>query len=291
MEKIFKDIKEHKSLNKDICEVIDVGRDGNCFYRSLSKYFTKDESYYNFFIKQIYSAALVNFEYLKEFFYTDQADTILVNNKIDGYVDKIKEDGFFAGIIELYLEVKILNINIAVYERNNTTEDFKQYAFFEPDSGTKEIIIINLENRAHYNIINIHNLNKDENFYTKNNNDIKKENFCKNKKQSKNASFHLKSNDEIKDITSFVSIGDNKYFYNDLYIYLKTLEKATYKEKNGISFIKWNLVKYPDSLINSNMNQNTKNKKKYNYRQKANNYTIENNKLYFTGHENKNNVK
>ena len=39
------------------------------------------------------------------------------------------------------------------------------------------------------------------------------------------------------------------------------------------------------------MNQNTKNKKKYNYRQKAKNYTIENNKLYFTGHANKNNVK
>ena len=39
------------------------------------------------------------------------------------------------------------------------------------------------------------------------------------------------------------------------------------------------------------MNQNTKNKKKYNYRQKAKNYTIENNKLYFTGYANKNNVK
>ena len=91
----------------------------------------------NFFRKQIYSAALENFEYLKEFFYTDQADPILANNKIDGYVDKIKEDGFFAGIIELYLSVKILNINIAVYERNNTTEYFKQYAFFEPNSGIK----------------------------------------------------------------------------------------------------------------------------------------------------------
>ena len=81
MEKIFKDIKEHKSFNRDIYEVIDVGGDDNFFYRSISKYFTKDESYYNFFRKQIYLAALQNFEYLKEFFYTDP---ILVNNKIDG---------------------------------------------------------------------------------------------------------------------------------------------------------------------------------------------------------------
>ena len=110
-------------------------------------------------------------------------------------------------------------------------------------------------------------------------------------KQSKNASFHLKSKDEIKDITSFVSIGDNKYFYNDLYIYLKTLEKATFKDKLGNTYIKWNLVKYPDSLINGDVNRNTGNKKKYNYRQKAKNYIIENNKLYFTGHANKNNVK
>ena len=77
----------------------------------------------------------------------------------------------------MYLAVKILNINIAIYERNNTIKDFKQYAFFEPGSRTKEIIIINLENRAHYNIINIRNLNKDEKFYTKNNNDIKKDIF------------------------------------------------------------------------------------------------------------------
>ena len=58
-----------------------------------------------------------------------------------------------------------------------------------------------------------------------------------------------------------VSIGDNKYLYNDLYIYLKTLEKATYKDNKGNKIVKWNLVKYPVSLINNNMNQNTKDKK------------------------------
>ena len=51
------------------------------------------------------------------------------------------------------------------------------------------------------------------------------------------------------------------------------------------------MVNYPKSLVNNNMSQNIKDKKRYNYRQKAKNYIIENNKLYFTGFGKKNNVK
>lgn len=51
------------------------------------------------------------------------------------------------------------------------------------------------------------------------------------------------------------------------------------------------MIKYPDYLINDQMNKITKDKKKYNYRRKAKNYMIEDNILYFTGFAGKNNTK
>ena len=61
-------ILSHKNLDKDLFDIKDVCRDGNCFYSTLSLYFTNDESYFKFFREQIYLAALNNKDGLKEFF-------------------------------------------------------------------------------------------------------------------------------------------------------------------------------------------------------------------------------
>ena len=55
--------------------------------------------------------------------------------------------------------------------------------------------------------------------------------------------------------------------------------------------IQWKLVKYPDNLIKDNMSKLTKDKKRFNYRNKAKNYTIEDNILFFTGFKSKQNCK
>ena len=39
----------------------------------------------------------------------------------------------------------------AIYERNTELEDFTQYVLFSRESGTEETIIVNFENRSHYN--------------------------------------------------------------------------------------------------------------------------------------------
>ena len=46
---------------------------------------------------------------LKEFFNEDEGDPILLNYKLDGYINKIKENVFFAGVIEIYIAFKLLN--------------------------------------------------------------------------------------------------------------------------------------------------------------------------------------
>ena len=148
-------IISHQNLNKDLFKIIDIGKDGNCFHRTLSLYFTNEETYFNFFRNQIYLAAKNNIESLNEFFVEDEEDQILVNNKIEGYIEKIIENMFFAGNVEINLAAKIFAINIAIYEIINNNKYYTPYAIFTPESNPEDIILINFEGRNHYNLLTL----------------------------------------------------------------------------------------------------------------------------------------
>ena len=49
MIEILDAIKSHSPLNKDEFILQDVQRDGNCFYRTLPLFYSKEESNYSFF--------------------------------------------------------------------------------------------------------------------------------------------------------------------------------------------------------------------------------------------------
>ena len=70
-----------------------------------------------------------------------------------------------------------------------------------------------------------------------------------------------------------VSVENNKYI-------------TEFKETK----IQWKLLKYPDYLIEDNMNKITKDKKRFNYSNKVKNYIIEDNILFFTGYKSKTEV-
>ena len=127
MEVITTSIKAHKEINKELVEIYDVGRYGNCFYRTLSIYFTNVENFYSFFREQIYIAAKNNLNELKEFFILDTEDPILVNDELEEYLEKIKENKCFAGNIEINIAAKIFNVNIAVYEKPNFDSNYIPY--------------------------------------------------------------------------------------------------------------------------------------------------------------------
>jgi hypothetical protein len=69
-----------------------------------------------------------------------------------------------------------------------------------------------------------------------------------------------------------------------LHIFLSSIEKAKIVNEFNKTKILWNLVKYPKDLVDDKMKQSTKNKKKFNYRNKAKKYLLENNCLYLTGY-------
>ena len=123
-------IKNNKDIPKKYVQLKEVNGDGNCFYRVLARYYTDDQNNHNIFRQIIYESAKVNKEEFKLFFKDDesQIDEVLVNMKYDNYVEEIKRDGFYAGILELGLASIIFKLNISVYvitEQN--TNVYKHY--------------------------------------------------------------------------------------------------------------------------------------------------------------------
>lgn len=73
-------------------------------------------------------------------------------------------------------------------------------------------------------------------------------------KQNKNqaANFYTVIKDN-KIIYKYMNVGDNREYYDFLYRYLFSLEMAKYTTNDKEIKIHWNLVKYPNDLIDGNM--------------------------------------
>ena len=124
-------------LPKEYIEEIEINPDGNCFYNNLSYFYTGKEVYHRFFRMLIYI-------YIKE-----NEDSIIINSPyilIDGdknidtdkYIENIKKDTFYAGDMELSNCIKIFDLNIAIYIKENNTDSYK-YKFLLYFSNNDDI--------------------------------------------------------------------------------------------------------------------------------------------------------
>ena len=102
-------------LNENEVIIAPIIGDGNCLYRFLAQFLTNDQNNHKIIREIIYQAALANKEHIKPFFLRDVSDNILAESKLDNYIDKIKNNGFYAGIIEISLAAIIFNYTIVVY--------------------------------------------------------------------------------------------------------------------------------------------------------------------------------
>ena len=115
--------------------------------------------------------------------------------------------------------------------------------------------------------------------------------FSNNNKNNKLVPDIYIANNDNKISSVFINVGDNKDYYENLYKYLISLDKAKYITKDNETHIHWSSLEYPKDLYDDNLPQKAKDKKRYNYRNKANNYVLEDKIIYFTGYGAKNNCK
>ena len=87
-------IKNRRNIPRSLMDFIEITGGGNFLYRSPSSYLHQSEEKY----KEIRDK-----EELKPVFLEDTTDDTLVNAKLENYIERIKEDGFYDGIIEIEL--------------------------------------------------------------------------------------------------------------------------------------------------------------------------------------------
>ena len=87
-----------------------------------------NEDEYNEIRIQIYNYAKNNKEEIKHFFLEDSVDDVIVNTKIDNYIEEIKKNKFYGETIELGIFANLNNNNISVYTINQ--DDDNEYTHF-----------------------------------------------------------------------------------------------------------------------------------------------------------------
>ena len=106
----IKTIKNYK-LNSNFFQLIDIGSDGNCLYRSISYIILHNQNYYDNIRQLVYNYINNNKPEFYEFCIEENNEFIVqvdINRKVkkytfNEYINLIKEDGFFGDYIELYL--------------------------------------------------------------------------------------------------------------------------------------------------------------------------------------------
>ena len=123
-ENILALIRENKNIPIDKIENVTVTGDGNCLYRCMSCYLYETEEKFNEIRMKIYSEAKSNKDNIKQFFLENNTDDIIVNTKINTYIEKIKENKFYGGIIEISIFINLYKVNVSLYKLENVFDKY-----------------------------------------------------------------------------------------------------------------------------------------------------------------------
>ena len=103
--------KSKTELNKIDYTHIPISKDGNCFFRTISVYLTDTQENYKLIREIIAEYAEANRNQFLDFFIKDNIDQVLGSIELNSYIDNIKNDGEYAGIIEMSIASKIFNMD------------------------------------------------------------------------------------------------------------------------------------------------------------------------------------
>ena len=171
-EELYKKVINHEKINEDLVDIINVEKDGNCFYRVISYFLYNNEESHLEIRKQIYERS-------KEFHNKNKDKIGLIENIDDlsmtQYINnKIQNEGEYAGDFEISIAHQLFNINIATY-RPGEDNKLSFIKFYNDDKNYKRhLLILIYINNNHYQLA----------YYKSNNRNI--EQFEMNKNENKN---------------------------------------------------------------------------------------------------------
>lgn len=233
-------IKSRKNIPKNYLENIDTEKDGNCLYRTFSFHLYENQENYNEIRQKIYKEANKQKETIKNFFIEDNNDPVIINYKINNYIEKIKENFFWGGIIEIILFATIFKTNIGIYTMNDENDNiYHYYTNIWENDDNDNILLIRYENGNHFSFLKIKDNNGLNNIdHNNSNNNNKKDEInilYKNKEHNMN-----EKEDSLK-TNIFMPINNDKEYYNKIYNYLLSKKLNTNEEGK----VNWKKVFYP----------------------------------------------
>ena len=143
--------KEEK-LNLNQIKIIEIEKDGNCFYRCLSYFLLKSQDYYLNIKNLIIDWIENNYDNFLDFFGDDEPNNMTREEIAKQEFDYIKSKDSWGSHYTIAIACLILKIDIAVYtyEGNNI---YKPYNLFKIDNEEKELCILNYHNNYHFELI------------------------------------------------------------------------------------------------------------------------------------------
>ena len=124
----------NKFLLKEDFINVKIHKEQNCFFRAISVYFTDTQENHEIIREIISDYAMENKEEFIELFIQDNIEQVLGSIELNDYLDKMKNNGEYASIIELSIAAKIFSINIHIYlEENNNPNNYILYEKIDKD--------------------------------------------------------------------------------------------------------------------------------------------------------------
>ena len=129
------------NITKKQYKLINIDKDGNCFYKCVSYFLYGTIAYHREVRNTISNVCKANLEELSDF----QEDVEIRKDKYilaRVYIDMISDEGNWATNIDISITAYIYNINIAIYLKNADDEDLRYAHIFSYEDNNYSINLI-----------------------------------------------------------------------------------------------------------------------------------------------------
>ena len=146
--KLYKTVMKYEVITTDLINIVNVEKDGNCFYRVISYFLYNNQNKYDEIRNKIKERAREmhrnNPQNLHLIEGLDLSQTNYLNNRMN--------NGDFAGDYEISIAHQLFNINIAAYRKtNNNTYSFMRF-YNDDNNNNRNLLILIFVNNNHFQL-------------------------------------------------------------------------------------------------------------------------------------------
>ena len=218
-----------KNITKTRYILINIDKDGNCFYKCVSFFLYGTMAYHREVRNTISNVCKANIEVLSDF----QAEVEIRKDKYiptRDYIYMISDEGNWATNIDISVTAYIYNINIAIYFNDEKDEELRYAHIFsyEDNDYKNPLLLLQNENFNHFNIF----YDCDE-YDDSNDNSTNNKEFLIDSNKNENSEYKSQKNKEIStDKKIKTSINDDNKCEEKKKESVKSVVKYKYESNN-----------------------------------------------------------